>query len=149
MYVPNNKNLQLFLLQQHHDTPTQGHPGFKTMLKKLQENWFWIGMAIHCKQYAVNCAMCRCLKVYNTKKRGLFNSLPIPNKKWIDFSLDFVVQLPECHHQNRVLQHILVVMDRLTKQKLYEPLETLNTSKFIDAMYCQVFAWCHGSNLPD
>ena len=68
MYVPNNENLQLFLLQQHHNPPTHGHPGFKTMLRKLQENWFWIGMANHCKQYAVNCATCRRSKGYNAKK---------------------------------------------------------------------------------
>ena len=32
MYVPNDKKLKLFLLQQHHDSPLQGHPGHKAML---------------------------------------------------------------------------------------------------------------------
>ena len=32
MYVPDDKNLKLFLLQQHHDSPMQGHPGYKAML---------------------------------------------------------------------------------------------------------------------
>ena len=38
MYVPNDKDLKLFLLQQHHNPPTQGHPGYKAMLRKLLEN---------------------------------------------------------------------------------------------------------------
>ena len=39
-----------------------------------------------------------------------------------------------------MFQHILVVVDRLTKRRLYEPLETLHTNEFIDAMYRRVFA---------
>ena len=35
MYVPNNENLQLFLLKQHHDPPAHGHPGYKAMFQKL------------------------------------------------------------------------------------------------------------------
>ena len=38
MYVPDNEELRLFLLQQHHDPPIQGHSGYKTMLRKLLEN---------------------------------------------------------------------------------------------------------------
>ena len=32
MYVPNDEKLKLFLLQQHHNPPTQSHPGYKSML---------------------------------------------------------------------------------------------------------------------
>lgn len=40
MYVPDNKKLQLYLLQQHHDPPIQGHPGYKAMYQKIQANYF-------------------------------------------------------------------------------------------------------------
>ena len=40
MYILNDKSLKLFLLQQHHEPPTQGHPGYKAMLWKLLENWY-------------------------------------------------------------------------------------------------------------
>ena len=81
MYVPNDKNLRLFLLQQHHNPPIQGHPSYKNMLQKLLENWFRIGMARDCKQYTANCSTCRCTKAYNTQKQGLLNPLPILNQK--------------------------------------------------------------------
>ena len=100
MYVPNDKNLQLFLLQHYHTPPTHDHPGFKIILQKVQENWFWFGIASHCKRYATNCATCRHTKAYNTQKQGFLNLLPIPNKKWMNLSLDFVVQLPEYHCRN-------------------------------------------------
>ena len=136
MYVPDDEKLRLFLLQQHHDPPIEGHPGYKAMLWKLLENsgWFWFGMAKDCKRYTTNCATCRRTKAYNTKKQGLFNPLPIPNRKWMDLSLEFVVNLPQCRWRNWTFQHILVVVDRLTKQKMYKPLESLSTREFIEVM---------------
>ena len=110
------------------------------MYQKIQANYFWFDIAKHCKQYASNCLTYRCIKAYIVKKQGLLNLLPISNRKWIDLLLNFVVKLPKCRQQNYVFQHILVVMDQLTKKCLYKPLKTLHTSKFINAMYCWVFA---------
>ena len=36
-----------------------------------------------------------------------------------------------------------MVVDRLTKQRIYEPLETLHTGEFIEAMHWRVFS-AHG-----
>ena len=140
MYVPDDEKLRLFLLQQHHDPPTQGHPGYKAMLRKLLENWYWLGMPRDCKRYATNCSVCRRTKAYNTQKQGLLNPLPIPHRKWMDLSLDFVVELPDCYRQGRIFCHILVVVDRLTKRWIYEPLEGLSTSEFVEAMHRRVFS---------
>ena len=81
MYVPNNNNLQLFLLQQRYNQPTQGHSGYKAMLWKLLENWYWLGMPRDCKQYATNCSVYRRTKAYNIRKQGLLNPLPISHRK--------------------------------------------------------------------
>ena len=140
MYVPENEALQLHLLQQHHDSPIHSHSGYKVMYQIIQANYFWFEMAKYCKQYASNYSICRHTKTYMVQKQSFFNPLPIPNRKWIDLLLDFVVKLPKCCRRNRVFQHILVVVDRLTKQWLYKPLKTLHTSKFIDAIYCCVFS---------
>ena len=135
MYVPENKPLQLFLLQQHHDPPIHDHTGYKAMYQKIQEGYFWFDIAKPCKQYASNCLICRWIKAYTVQKQGLLNALPISNRKWMDLSLDFVVKLPKYRQRNRVFQYILVVVDWLTKRCLYKPLKTLHTSKFIDVMY--------------
>ena len=118
-------------------------PGYKTMLQKLLESWYWLGMPQDCKQYAINYLVCRRTKTYNTKKQGLLNLLLIPNRKWIDLSLGFVVELPECHWQGCIFCHILVVVDRLIKCKLYKPLEGLSTSNFIEAIH-QRMSLAHG-----
>ena len=104
------------------------------MYQIMRENYFWFEMKDHCKRYVVNCSVCRRSKAYNDKKQGLLNPLPIPNRKWMDVSLDFVEFLPECRRRNRVYQHILVIVDRLTKRRLYEPLTSLSTDELMDAM---------------
>ena len=100
-------------------------------------------MARDCKQYTVSCATCRRTKAYNTQKQGLLNPLSVPNWKWTDLSLDFVVNFPDCQQQGQTFRHILVVVDRLTEQRIYKPLETLHTGKFIEAMHQRVFS-AHG-----
>ena len=60
----------------------------------------------------------------------------------MDLSLDFVVELPECH-RGKTFWHILVVVDRLTKRRIYKPLKSLSTAEFIEAMNRRVFS-THG-----
>ena len=81
MYVPENELLQLFLLQQHHNPPIYGHPGYKAIYQKIQKECFWFDIAKHCKQYVFNCSTCRRTKAYTFQKQSLLNPLPIPNRK--------------------------------------------------------------------
>ena len=141
MYMPENKKLQPFLLQQHHNLASQIHSSYKTMFQKLQENWFWFGMAKHCKQYASSCSICKRSKAYNTQQQSFFNPLPVSNKKWVDLLLNFIIQLSECRRQNWTFQHILMIIDHFTKRQIYEPLKMLATSKFIAVMYKRVFSF--------
>ena len=106
----------------------------------MQNGYFWPEIAKNYKQYTTKYGICRRTKAYTIQKQGLLNSLPIPNQKWIGLSLNFVVNLSKCRCRNQTLQHILIIVNRLTKQYLYEPLETLKTAKFINAMYKKVFA---------
>ena len=39
IYVLEYKLLQQFLLQQHHDLPIHGHPGYKAMYQKIQKRY--------------------------------------------------------------------------------------------------------------
>ena len=58
----------------------------------------------------------------------------------MDLLLNFVVKLPKCRHRNQTFQHILVIVNKFTKQCLYELLEILKTVEFINAMYRKIFA---------
>ena len=140
LYAPESPALRVRILRDHHDSSLQGHPGYKAMYKALTGHYFWLNMKEDCKRYAVNCSTCRRTKAYNTKKQGLLNPLPIPNRKWSDLSVDYVEFLPKSRIRGQIYQHILVIVDRLTKRRLYEPMTSLDTEELVDAMRRRVFS---------
>ena len=140
LFVPNSDKLKLHLLRSHHDPPIQGHPGYKSMYAKLLENYFWPAMKEDCRRYATNCSTCRRSKAYNDQKQGLLAPLPIPQRKWRDLSLDFVTKLPKCHRRGRTYENTLVIVDRLTKRRLYEPMADIGTKAVLEVLGRRVFS---------
>lgn len=91
MHIPDDEELQLYLLQQNYDPLSQGHPGYKAMFGTMQANYFWPqnGQALQaiCSKLChvpadegIQCAEARLAKPTTDSKI----------KKWMDFSLDFV-----------------------------------------------------------
>lgn len=143
LWIPDFEELQLHLFKEHHDPPMQGHPGYRAMYSKMAENYYWLNMKEACRRYATNCSICRRSKAYNTQKQGLLAPLPIPERKWIDLSLDFVVNLPKCRRRNRIYENILMVVDRLTKRRIYEPMSSMGTEDLLKALQRRIFS-CYG-----
>jgi hypothetical protein len=70
------------------------------------KNYYWENMKSNCRRYATNCSICRRSKAYKTSKQELLTSLSISQRKWLDISLDFVTELPECRRRNQVFENI-------------------------------------------
>ncbi|THC87525.1 hypothetical protein EYZ11_013030 [Aspergillus tanneri] len=140
LYIPASKPLRHRILTMHHRLPTAGHPGPKNMYRRLLQNYFWPEMKEDCRQYGDFCATCRRSKALNTKKQGLLKPLPIPNRKWMDISMDYAEDLPPCTRSGRVYRHVLVVVDRLTKQRIFEPMQTKEVTELVEVMHRRVFS---------
>jgi hypothetical protein len=63
-------------------------------------------------RYVFECDTCRKVKANYMKPRGLLRPLSIPEWKWYDISMDFIVGLPLIA---RKFDSILVIVDRLSK----------------------------------
>lgn len=111
------------------------------MYHTMTANYFWLNMRNDCKKYVTNCSTCRRIKAYNVKKQGLLNPLPIPNRKWSNLSVDYVEFLPNCKKNKRVYKHIFVIVDRLTKRRLYELMTFLFADELINAMRRRIFSF--------
>jgi hypothetical protein len=53
--------------------------------------------------------------------------------------MDLAEDLPPCTLNGRMYRHVLIIVDRLTKQRIFEPLQTKETSKLVEVMYRRVF----------
>lgn len=139
LVVPNYQLLRLRLLQEFHKIRLAGHPGAKAIFKALSEYYWWSRQRDDVQRFAKNCHHYRRYKPYSEQKQGLLQPLPIAQQKWLHVTLDFAEKLPPCIRKNREFRHCLVMVDRLTKGRIYEPLETLGTEEVVEALSRRLF----------
>jgi hypothetical protein len=72
-------------------------------------------------RYVSECDTCRTVKADYMKLGGLLQPLSIPDWKWNDISMDFIVGLPLTTHK---LDLIWVTMDQLAKSVHFLPVHT-------------------------
>lgn len=113
IWVPGHCDLQLRLIQQRHDTPSAGHPGYERTFSLLKD-YYWPGMTETIKRYVKNCTTCSRTKASRELPSGLLKPLQIPDGRWKDISVDFVTGLPEGPTGNNA---IMTVVDRFSKRK--------------------------------
>ena len=65
--------------------------------------------------YIRNCYKCQRFKTSRDREHDLIQPLPIPQKRWQDIFIDFIVDLSQSKEHNA----IFVVVDRLIKKRHY------------------------------
>ena len=105
------------LVKRIHNQPSSGHPGIRRTLGLVERYYYWPTVRSDVKQYIRNCHTCRRTKAPRDKYNGFLRPLPVPEQRWKDIGIDFIVGLPECEGKNA----ILTVIDRLSKDRKYIP----------------------------
>ena len=139
-FVSHCDKLKLHFFRNHHDPSIHEHSKYREMYVKLLKNYFWIIMKKNCRRYAVNCSICRRSKAYNDQKQKLLTPLFISQKKWRDLFLNFVVKLPKCHRRGRIYENILMIVNRLTKRRLYESMTEIKIKAVLKILERRVFS---------
>ena len=67
------------------------------------------------EQYLRNCYVCKQAKAFWDAYNSLLQPLSIPEKSWVDLTMDFIVGLPNSQKYNA----ILMVIDWLLKERHY------------------------------
>ncbi|TKA54567.1 hypothetical protein B0A49_13613 [Cryomyces minteri] len=94
LYVPDHDELRLFLIRQAHDSVMAGHPGRSKTYQLLSRHYYWSNMNQTVTRYVRNCHVCARSKASRQPYQGLLRPLPVPEHRWKDISMDFVVGLP-------------------------------------------------------
>jgi hypothetical protein len=53
--------------------------------------------------------------------------------------MDLAEDLPPCMLNGRTYRHVLIIINRLIKQQIFEPLQTKETSELVEVMYRHAF----------
>ncbi|WVZ81363.1 hypothetical protein U9M48_028749 [Paspalum notatum var. saurae] len=110
--VPNIKSIRDLILKEAHETAYSIHPGSEKMYQDLKQKFWWYGMKREVVEYVALCDVCQRVKAEHQKPAGLLQPLKIPEWKWEEIGMDFIVGLPRTQSG---FDSIWVVVDRLTK----------------------------------
>ncbi|WVZ81798.1 hypothetical protein U9M48_029139 [Paspalum notatum var. saurae] len=104
-----------------HETAYSIHPGSEKMYQDLKQKFWWYGMKREVAEYVALCDVCQRVKAEHQKPAGLLQPLKIPEWKWEEIGMDFIVGLPRTQSG---FDSIWVVVDRLTKVAHFIPVKT-------------------------
>jgi hypothetical protein len=92
-------------------------------------------------EYVAICDSCQRIKVEHQRPAGLLQPLQIPQCKWDEIGMDFIVGLPRTRAD---YDSIWVVVDRLTKATHFIPVKTSYSSAVLAELYMSWIICLHG-----
>jgi hypothetical protein len=110
--VPDIKSIRELILKEAHETSYSVHPGSEKMYQDLKKRFWWYGMKREIAEYVAVCDSCLRIKAEHQRPTGLLQPLQIPQWKWDEIGMDFIVGLPRTRTG---YDSIWVVVDHLTK----------------------------------
>jgi hypothetical protein len=121
LVVPKREALKKKILDEAHASRYSIHPGSTKMYHDLRQQFWWTRMKREAARYVSKCDTCRKVKADYMKPGGLLQPLSIPEWKWEDISMDFIVGLPmtACKFDS-----IWVIVDHLSKSTHFIPVHT-------------------------
>jgi hypothetical protein len=115
--VPKDRDLRHHIVEQHHDTCIAGHAGrFKT-LELISRNYWWPQMSHYIGTYVKTCDLCNWTKLQHRRPFGELHPLETPEAPWDIISIDFIVELPESHGYDTIMN----IVDSVTKHTHFIP----------------------------
>ncbi|KAI0992409.1 hypothetical protein K3495_g15776, partial [Podosphaera aphanis] len=139
LYVPDNE-LRLLIIQKTHDSCEMGHPGKNALYQAISDHYWWPHLSKQTDQFVRNCHNCLRNKVSRLRYQGALKPLPLPVQRWRDISVDFVGPLTEFGNFNC----IMVVIDRLSKERHYTPCHTKMKAKDLAKLFVRDIWRLHG-----
>lgn len=82
------------VLEELHNSRTEGHDGYFRTLNRVRDCFFWKGLKCFVQEFVASCLVCQQTKALALKPMGLLQPLPIPVAIWEDVSMDFIIGLP-------------------------------------------------------
>jgi hypothetical protein len=119
LMVPKDFELRRKIMDKAHCSWYSIHPGTNKMYQDLKKNFWWTRMKREIAKYVAECDTCRRIKTDHLRPAGNLQLLSIPEWKWENICMDFIVGLP---HISCGYNSIWVIVDRLTKSVHFIPI---------------------------
>jgi hypothetical protein len=92
--VPKDFELRRKIMDEAHCLQYSIHPGTNKMYQDLKKNFWWTRMKREIIKYVSECDICRRVKADHVRPARNLQPLSIPEWKWENICIDFIVGLP-------------------------------------------------------
>jgi len=130
------KSLVRSVLHDFHDTPECAHLGVNKTLDKIKKRCFWDGMNKDIRDYIRSCEICQKTNPSNTLPYGLLQPIDPPTHVFETVCVDFMGPFVRSTKGN---QHLLVVVDQLSKWIEIIPFRSATAKMFVEVMEDNIF----------
>jgi hypothetical protein len=110
--VPDVGDLRKAILREAHDSAYSIHPSSTKMYQDLKQRYWWYGMKRDVAAHVALCDTCHRVKAEHQKPAKFLQPLKVPEWKWEEIGMDFIIGLPRTRDG---YDSIWVIVDRLTK----------------------------------
>ena len=111
------------------------------MYLDLKEKYWWYGLKRDVVEYVALCDTCQRVKAEYQRPAGLLQPMKIPEWKWKEVGMDFIIGLPRTQ---RGYDSIWVIVDRLTKVAHFLLVKTTYIGPQLPALYMERIVCLHG-----
>jgi hypothetical protein len=139
--VPEIKELRETILREAHNAAYSIHPGSTKMYQDLKQRYRWYGMKKDVAAHVALCDVCQKVKAEYQRPAGLLQPLKVPEWKWEEIGMDFIVGLPRTRDG---YDSIWVIVDRLTKVAHFIPVKMTYTGVKLAELYNSRIVCLHG-----
>ncbi|CAH9097022.1 unnamed protein product [Cuscuta europaea] len=139
--IPDIEGLRKQIMKEAHETPFTMHPGSTKMYHDLKESFWWSGMKKDVAKFVQACLTCQQVKAEHQRPGGELQPIQIPEWKWDEISMDFIMGLPQT---TGGYDAIWVIVDRLTKSAHFIPISASISLEKLAKIYIQEIVRLHG-----
>ncbi|GJW50122.1 putative reverse transcriptase domain-containing protein [Tanacetum coccineum] len=88
-------NLRTMIMHESHKLKYSIHPGSNKMYQDMKKLYWWPNMKADITTYVRKCLTCAKVKAEHQRPSGLLVQLKIPQWKWDNITMDFIMKLPK------------------------------------------------------
>nr|GFB42567.1 putative reverse transcriptase domain-containing protein [Tanacetum cinerariifolium] len=131
-WLPCYGDLRTLIMHESHKSKYSVYLGFDKMYQDLKQLYCWPNMKADIATYVSKCLTCLRVKAEHQNPSGLLVQPEIPQGKWDNIAMDFVMKLPRT---SSGYDTIWVIMDRLTKSAHFLPMREDDSMDKLTKLY--------------
>ncbi|GKC63021.1 putative reverse transcriptase domain-containing protein [Tanacetum coccineum] len=131
-WLPCYGDLRTVIKHESHKSKYSIHPSSDKMYQDIKKLYWWPNMKSDIATYVSKCLTCARVKAKHQRRSGLLVKPEIPQWKWDNITMDFVIQLPK---SSQGYDTIWVIIDRLTKSAIFIPMKETDPMEKLARMY--------------